>query len=445
VIKKAIAFLKGTAIENDLAKGSALAFLIQGVGATLLLLTEIVAARLLGVSQFGIYSMATAWIYVLGLLAALGLNQTLLRFVPMYLAHEQWGHLRGIVRRANMWGGLAALAVSLSGILILMVGRTYGVIGSHLFLAFCIALATLPIVVLSSIRQAVLRGINKIAHALTPEFILRPSIFLFLLVGGAYLVRQPIDATTAFILSLTAGVASFAIGALWQNKYFPAPARFYKPIYQDREWILVSLPLLTIVGLNLISSRIDVIMLGMLSEVENVGIYSASSRIADVIVFGLASANAVVAPMIARLHSTGNHDELQKMVALTAKGIFLFTFPVAIVVLIFGKQILGIFGPDFSEGYTVLVILVCGQLVNALSGPVGYLMSMTGHQAKAMKIVAFSAFLNLLLNMILIPKFGMTGAAIASAVSTATWNILMLRFVQMELAVNASVITIFRK
>ncbi len=444
VIKRSLRFLGGTQVEHILAKGSLLAFLIQGSGAALLLLTEIVAARLLGVTQFGIYTMATAWIYILGMLGTLGFNHALLKFVPTYLAHHEWGALRGIVRRSNLWVALASLLFVIIGYLILLILRDAG-IRNAVIATFAVALIVLPFQVLSSLRQAVLRSLNKIAYALMPEFILRPLLFMLLLAATAYLVPQSLSAMTAFLLVLVAAIAAFAVGAIWQHKYLPCETRSHPPIYRDREWLLTALPLLLIVGLNLISSRIDVIMLGMLSEIEHVGIYSAASRVADVVVFGLVSANAVVAPMIARLHSTGRQEELQRMVYLAAKGICLLTLPIALILLIFGHQILGLFGQGFSAGYPVLVILVCGQLVNALAGPVGYLMTMTGHQVKAARMVGISAMLNLALNGLLIPVWGMIGAAIATAISTVTWNILMLRFVHTELSIRSSVLHFFGK
>lgn len=442
MIKKTLIYLGGAQIENILIKGSLIAFLIQGAGAALLLSTEILVARLLGVSQFGIYSMATAWINVLGLIGTLGLNHALLRFVPTYVAQGDWGSLRGLIRRANLWVGLAASAFSLTGIAILIALRNSGHVGSEIESAFTVALCAIPFLVLSNLRQSVLRGLDRIAYALLPEFILRPIMVISLLVVTALMLTRPLDATNALSLSLIAAIFAFVVGALWQHKFLPDPIRLHLPVFHDREWLVTALPLLLIVGLNLISSRIDIIMLGMLSDVENVGVYSAASRIADVIVFGLVSANAVVAPMIARLHSTGRHQELQKMVRLAAKGIFLFTVPVALLVMVFGREILALFGAGFSEGYPVLAILVGGQIVNALAGPVGYLMSMTGHQEKAAKMVALSAGLNLLLNVILIPSFGMIGAAVATAMSTATWNILMLRFVRMELVLDSSAISL---
>lgn len=435
MIKRTISFLNGATTENILARGSIISFFIQGIGAALVLLTDIFAARMLGITQFGIYAMVSAWIFVLALVASLGFNHALLRFVPTYLAHEDWGGLRGIVRRANLWVIVAAVVLGIGGSLLLLALQKCCV-DPAIVPAFFIALMIVPVLALSSLRQAVLRGLGSIAQALAPEWLLRPLIFIALLAGAAAILPSPLQASTALSFNLAATIAAFAMGAFWQHRAISPHLRGSKPVYRDREWLSVAAPLLLIVGLNLISSRIDVIMLGMLSEIENVGIYSAASRVADVVVFGLVSANAIAAPMIARLHSTGRHEELQKIVRLASKGIFLLTLPIALVLLIFGHQILGLFGQEFSAGYPVLVILVCGQLVNALAGPVGYLMTMTGHQNHAARIVSISALMNLTLNVLLIPLWGMLGAAVANALSTATWNILMLRFVKKELSIQ---------
>jgi O-antigen/teichoic acid export membrane protein len=442
MIKKFASLLAGTGVENTLTKGSFHAFLIQGTGAALILMTEAIAARLLGITQFGIYAMVSAWIFVLALIVSLGLNHALLRFVPTYLAHEDWGGLRGIIRRSNLWVIIAATLLGTGGSL-LLIALQGCCINPAILPAFFIAFVIVPVLALSNLRQAVLRGLGNIAQALAPEWIVRPLAFIALLAAGTALLPLPLQADTALCFNLAATIAAFAIGAYWQHRSLPLHIRTCAPVYRDREWLSVAAPLLLIVGLNLISSRIDILMLGLLSEIEQVGIYSAASRVADVVVFGLISANAIAAPMIARLHSTGRHEELQRMVRLAATGIFLLTMPIALALLIFGHQILGLFGQGFSAGYPVLVILVCGQLVNALAGPVGYLMTMTGHQTKAMKIVGVSAIMNLALNGLLIPIFGMTGAAIATAVSTATWNIMMLRFVHAELSIQSSAIQLF--
>lgn len=443
-VNRVLGLVKGGGITGVLARGGLLAFLIQGAGAALFFLVEVVAARLLGVNQFGIYALVTAWLYILLLVGTLSLNHVLLRFVPTYLAHEDWGSLRGVLRRSNLWAGAAGIALACGGFALLAVLRGCCV-ETAMAAAFVPGLIALPFQVLSSLRQAALRGMEKIAHALLPEFVLRPLAFLLLLGGAAYAFKMPLDAEAAFYLNLAAVVAAFAIGAIWQRKHLPATVRGTAPAYRDREWMTTALSLLLVVGLNLISSRIDVVMLGMLSGAREVGVYSAASRVADVITFGLACANAIVAPMIARLHATGRQQELQHMVRQVARGVFLFTLPVALLIVVFGREILGLFGADFREGYKVLVVLVGGQLVNALAGPVGYLMMMTGHQNAAARIVAVSATLNLLLNAILIPLLGMIGAALSTAVCTAVWNIAMTQSIRLKLHIEPGILNFFRR
>lgn len=438
-VNRVLGLVKGNGITGVLARGGLLAFLIQGAGAALLFLVEVVAARLLGVNQFGIYALVTAWLYILLMVGALSLNHVLLRFVPTYLAQEDWGGLRGLLRRSNQWAGAAGIVLACGGGALLAALRGCCV-ETVVVATFVPALIALPFQVLSSLRQATLRGMEKIAHALLPEFVLRPLLFLLLLGAAAYFIDRPLDAKTAFLLNLAAVIAAFATGAIWQRRHLPARVRAAAPAYRDREWLLTALSLLLVVGLNLISSRLDVVMLGMLSGAREVGVYSAASRVADVITFGLACANAVVAPMIARLHATGRQQELQHLVRQAARGVFLFTLPVALLIVVFGREILGLFGMDFREGYKVLAVLVCGQLVNALAGPVGYLMMMTGHQHAAARIVAGTALLNLTLNAVLIPLLGMIGAAIATATSMVMLNLLMLRTVRLRLSLEPSAI-----
>lgn len=422
-------------IARLLARGSFVAFLIQGTGAALLLLIEMLVARLLGVAEFGHYALVSAWVYVLGLVGTLGLNHVLLKNVAAYLATEDWAALRGLLRRTFLWAGTAAGALVVAGLVVLWLLESC-CIDAGLFRVTLPGLLALPFVVLSYLRQATLRGFGLIGRALLPDFVLRPVVFLGLLGAAVWGCAATLDATTVLTLNLAALALAFAVGLFWQRRARPAPLHDTPPTYRDREWLALALPMFLIVGLNLISSRIDVILLGLLSTSENVGAYAAASRIADVIVFGLASANAIAAPLIAGLHAAGKREELQTLVKSAARGILAFTLPLALGVLVFGREILALFGDGFAAGYPVLAILVAGQLVNALAGPVGFLMTMTGAHRAAVKIVASSALLNLVLNAVLIPLFGMLGAAVATAISTATWNLLMLNYVKQTLALD---------
>jgi O-antigen/teichoic acid export membrane protein len=426
-------FINATHIEATLAKGVLQAFLIQGIGAVLLLCMEVLAARILGVVQFGVFSIAMAWVYILSLFCTLGLNHALLKFVPIYIAHQEVGSLKGLLSRSNLWvGGISILIVLCSAVVVKVLFNER----QDMVLVLTIAMLAVPFNALSSLRQSTLRGLGKISYALAPEFILRPLFFIFFItIATNYLAVQ---ASIALLINLFVACLVFAIGGFWQSKNLSFTLKKILPVYHDKQWFSVAAPLLLIVGFSLLSSRIGVIFLGIFADEESVAIYTAASKVSDIIIFGLVSANAVVAPMIARLYATQEHNQLQKIVTSAAKGIALFTIPAALVLIFFGHEILSIFGQEFTIGYNALVILVSGQIVNALAGPVGYLMMMTGHQRKAVSIVAFSASINLILSGVLVPMFGVLGASIATAISIMVSNILMIRYVSLTLSIKSS-------
>lgn len=427
-----------------LARGSFLAFIVQGAGVVLLFFAEVVAARVLGVREFGIYALVVAWLYFLGVIGTLGFNHALLRFVPIYLANEDWGGLRGVLGYASRRAVAGACCIAVCGFAILY-ALSACCLTPAVTRAFIPALVALPFLVLSSLRQATLRGINKIASALVPDFIFRPALLIMLLIALPGLSARSVDATSALFLSLVAAMTVFLVGNSWLRRLLPPATLISPPRVNGTEWSKTAFSMLLIAGFNVISSRTDTIMLGFLTDTQNVGIYSAASRIADVIVFGLVSANAIVAPMIASLHAQGKHEELQHMIKQAAYGVFVFTVPLALVVILLGQELLTLFGPEFTAGYGALTILSLGQVVNALIGPVGFLMTMTGHHREAVRIVGVSALLNLVLNALLIPMFGMTGAALATATSTAIWNLAMYRFVRRNLAIESFPFRLFDK
>jgi O-antigen/teichoic acid export membrane protein len=162
--------------------------------------------------------------------------------------------------------------------------------------------------------------------------------------------------------------------------------------------------------------------------------------VANVIAFGLVAVNAWAAPLISDLHTRGDHAALQRMVRLAARGIFAFTLPVSLVVVVGGTWILALFGHEFVRAYTALVILTASQVVNALVGPVGFLMTMTGRQNLAAKILALHAVMMIVLNLLLIPRMGIEGAAVATGFTRVSWNVVMALAVWRTMRVRATIL-----
>ena len=186
-------------------------------------------------------------------------------------------------------------------------------------------------------------------------------------------------------------------------------------------------------AMGVVITQTDIIMLGIYTTIQEVGIYAIVIKFALLTTFVLSSINTIVAPKFAELYYGNQLDILEKVVKKSSKMIFYSTLPIIIGLVIFGEFVLGLFGEEFVAGYTSLTILVFGQFINTSVGSVGYLMNMSGYQKEFNYIMMTSAIINILLNMILIPKYGISGAAIASVISLIFWNMVSVIFIKIKL------------
>lgn len=428
-------------VARHLGSGSLISFLIQACGAALIILSEILMARLLGAEGYGVLAMVLAWLQVLSMIALFGSNFLLLRFVPVYANSESWSLLRGLLQE-GAWGSLL-ISIIIYSVMAVVLATLSESLSEQVRMAFYVGIAALPFYALSAQRQSILRGLNRVAMALSPELIIRPLLLIVFLILVAAWKQLELTPSIALSLNVLAAGAAFALGWYWQNQAMPDKVRTSHPERRTHEWLRMAFPLFMIAGIQLLIIRIDIIMLGSIAGRQQAGFYAAASRIADLVIFALAAANAVFAPAIASMHARGDMAKLQKILVLLAKGMLLFTVPLVVAIGILGHSILGVFGNEYKMAYIPLLVLVAGQMVNALSGPVGYLLTMTGHQVQSLRILGLVAVINIVLNATLIPLYGMIGAAVATAVTTVLWNLMMRRAIREYLGIEASVLVLF--
>jgi O-antigen/teichoic acid export membrane protein len=147
--------------------------------------------------------------------------------------------------------------------------------------------------------------------------------------------------------------------------------------------------------------------------------------------------NAVIAPRFAALHTQGQMAELQRLVTLSARAIFVFSLAFTAGFVVLGIPFLRIFfGPAYERAYMPMLVLLAGQLVNAGAGSVVTLLNMTGYERETAKGIVLSAGLNLALNLLLIPLWGIVGSALATTASMIVWNVVLWRAVQKKLGIN---------
>jgi O-antigen/teichoic acid export membrane protein len=427
-----------SALRAQFARGAAGAFSLKVVGTGASLLAQLVLARALGAESYGVYAYVLAWIMLLALLATLGFQQGLLRFAAAYLAQERWALLHGVVRYAQTRVAIAGVAVAAAGTALIVGFQRH--LPTELGDAFLIGLIVVPVLALLQVCSSLLRAYGKVLAAIAPNLLLR---HLFVLVGIAPLAviqAGNVGAPAAMAVTLAAMVLTLAIAGWWLRRARPGEMAG-APIAEERAlWLSATRFMLLIAVAQALMERADILLLGWLAGTTEAGIYSVAHRIALLVTFVLTSVNIIFAPTIAALYAQEDRAGLQSLVTTTAWWTTLSSLAIALPLLVLAEFVLGLFGGAFVAGSSALRILLLGQAVSAMAGSVGYLMIMTGQERQATYIILSATASNILLNLLLIPPFGIQGAAIANAITLIAWNVAMAVFTWRKLRIVPSVL-----
>ncbi len=425
-----------------LARGISASALLSLIGIGLQFLVQLIIARGLGVQEFGLYSYVMSWISLLMLLAVLGSDSVFLRFIPEYIAAQRWSLLRGLLQVGSRLVMAASLMIAAIGLTVVWFSMAPGTRQD----AFIVGLMLLPFLSLNLLRQATLRAFKHVVMARSPELLIQPSLLgvLFILIWKVMPVGEPIAAHALILLGIALLVA-LIVGGLFVRHVIPVEVNLAAADYRTESWIDMSLPMMLSAAFFVIAAEVDKIMVGMMVGDSEVGLYAMASRIAVLVLFGLQSVNVIAAPMIAEYHTSKSPGEFQNLVRKLTLIIFLITVPAFMSVLLFGEAVLTLLGDEFTRAYPALLILACGQLVNAATGPVGFLLTMTGHHHTSLRIITFTLIMSILLNLPAIYYFEVNGAAGATAFSIALRNVLSWWQVRKLLGINAAIFSNFTK
>lgn len=391
----------------------------------------------MGVSHYGVYAYVLAWVNLLALPATLGYMTSLVRFIPAYRSRDEFGLIRGLLRRSNLQVGLAGVLTAAA--IVTVTRLLQNSLETELVATFGIAALIVPLLALSRIRGAVLRALRRVVLSALLNELIRPLVLLVQAAALYSLGAGALSATSAMMANMAAAVVAFAVGTLWLRRSLPAQVLLEPPRFATREWITVSLPLLMNGALHLVMKQADVLMIGALSSTGEAGVYAVAARIGALAAFGLAAVNSILAPMISEFYARGDMPGLQRTVTKGAWITAAIAVPTLAFLALFGAPLLGLFGDAFTAGYIPLLILLVGYAANALAGSVGFVMTMTGHHTPAFWILAISTGVNLVLNAVLIPPFGMAGAAVATAVAMMLWNAAMVVYVWRRFRINPTI------
>lgn len=417
-------------------RNAIVAFGVRCLSAALLYVSQIVLARWMGGTEYGIYVFVWTWVLILGGLAHLGLNVAAMRLAPTYRETGELSKLRGLIRGARLTSLGAGTVIMLAGMAGLYLFKSH--IESTYVLPMYIALVCVPLFALTDVQDGIGRGNAWMGLALAPPYVLRPLLVLAAMCG-AYAIGLPMEATTAAGAAIIATWGAGLIQTLIINKRLAESVPKGERVYEWRSWFSSSLPLLVILACELMLQNTDILVISRYMTPADVGIYFAAGKTMALIMFVHYAVGSAVANRFAALHARGDRESLRAFVKDAVNWTFWPSLAGAVIILALGKPLLWLFGPQFEQGYAVMAILVVGFLFRSSMGPAEFLLNMLGEQALCATVLFASAVLNVALNFALVPHWGLVGAATATSISlvmAALMNsIVVWRRLEIEIAI----------
>jgi O-antigen/teichoic acid export membrane protein len=265
-------------------------------------------------------------------------------------------------------------------------------------------------------------------------------LFITLVVGAYLIAKIPISAHGIMSLNVVAAGITLIFIAYLLRGILPPEVKDRAPKYETRAWLHSGFFIVLVGGMHVLNSRTDVLMLGAMTGAEAVGIYNIASRGADLINFILMPVHQAIGPTVSILYAKRDIIGLQRLVTKSTRIVLLLSLPLAAGLILMGRWFLLLYGIEFTKGHMALSILSIGQISTIALGPVALLLIMTRFERDAAIAVGMGAVLNIILNGLLIPVWGLEGAALATAVSKILWTLLMTMRVYQKLGIHPTIL-----
>lgn len=403
-----------------LGKGAAITLVGRLGGRGLLLLNQILLARLLGPAEFGLYALGWTVVQMGSVILPFGLHQGVVHYGARYWQVDD-ARLRAVIQQVLKWVALFALA----GALLLWVGSSW--IAIKVFkkpdfvrvlrgFAAALALATILRVAAAATRVSHRMQFSILSEDLSPAAIQLLLIVILVDLYNRGIKGALLSANAGFIGGL--GLALFFLWRLFAQRGRSAALKLTREGVPLKELFAFSL-MASMGGIfTMLTLRVDRLVVGYFLPSSEVGIYQAASQAAMLSAMVLSAFTAIFSPMIARLHYQGEMGRLNEMFKVSTKWGLYVSLPLFLVLAVAPREVMTIvFGRPYASGGMPMLIMAGAQTFNAGTGAVGLLLVMSGYPQQWMRLAFVSFTVNLLLCILLIPRLGPFGAALALAIS----------------------------
>lgn len=430
-IQKKIEHMLDGHMKEILSKG-AVAFVLKMLGAALAFGLHIAITRQLGAQGAGLYFLSLTIITLVAVLGRMGTDNSVTRFVAENASDQEWGAVKGVVRHASRI--TLAVSVLLTAVLYATADSVAKLIFSEAALAEPLRYMSLAILPLAwmTVQARALQGLRNVRDSMLIQSVLVP-----LSAGALVLLLVPEFGVNGAAMAYVIGVTVALLYGLYRWRRSTAARERAEPDFAVRVLMASSMPLLGAMLIQQLTLALPVLLLGVWASSSEVGLFSAANRAAMLVSLVLIAANSIIAPKMAALYRQGDMEGLGRVTRHSALLLTGMALPAILTFLIAPRWVMELFGSEFSEAWLMLVIMALGQLVNVMTGSVGFLLMMTGREKSYLSANIISLAICAMLSVVLIPWIGGLGAAAAAAVSLGIVNLLRVRFVWREMGIMA--------
>lgn len=403
------------------AKQTIGSLIIKGSSLVLTLISSVILARLLGPESLGIYAFCVGVITILVIPSSLGLQHLLLREIPKKVVRKSFEELKGLL----LYGGCYSFFVSALLSLLIIIFAWFSENSNNYQQALYWSALFLPSLAMLQIISSTLKGFGIIVFGQFIELTAKPFLFLLMVWSLYLLTNDGILSYQAIYLQSLATIAACGIGVVFIIKknllnFIPKVESTF-----NKELIRSAVVLMLYTGVSALNNNISILMLGSFNMQKEVGLFSVAQRGGDFVAFALIALSNALSPKISYFYFQKQMDVLQDMINKSSIIIISYSIACAIVLIFFSNTIIKVvFGAEYISSATPFCIICGAQLFNSVFGYCGLALNMIGNEILTMICISVGFALNLLLNLILIPKYGINGAAISTAVGLISWKLI---------------------
>jgi O-antigen/teichoic acid export membrane protein len=397
-------------------------FLVRVANAVLALGTQVLLARWMGRFEFGIYIYVWTWVLMIGALSDVGLSSSARRFIPEYTELNAPDLLRGFLS-GSRWLA-CGIATAIGGVGALGVTLLAPYLDQFAVVPLYLACATIPIYGLVQVQAGIAQSYDWPNLALMPFFIIR-QLAVAIVMGAAFLLGAPTDAVTAMIVAVVATWAVTIGQMVVLDRRLKAKVPQGPKRYEVKTWFATSLPIFVVEGFYLLLTYVDILALEQFRSPDEVAVYYAAARLLAIVAFVHFAIAGATTHKFTEYHVSGNKERLASFFRETIRWTFWPSLACCAMILAFGRPLLALFGANFESGYIVMFILSVGMLARAAVGPAERLLNMLGERKHCAAVYATAFAINLVLCVLLIPRIGIEGAAVATSTAIMAESIML--------------------